>query len=69
MTERSFTDVWTWNEVPETYDDGTPTDNVLVTVVTVLHPEGYTVALPETSTSFQRAMAVQALWDALGRPD
>lgn len=75
MTPQSFTDTWTWSEEPEIYGPdtdpsiaGRPTGNVLVTVVTVAAPEGYTIALPETSTPFQRAMAVQALWEALGRP-
>jgi hypothetical protein len=75
MTAKSFTATWTWDEEPETYGPdvadglaGLPTGNVRMSVPTVACPDGYLVNVPVETSDFQRALTVQAIWDAQGQP-
>lgn len=75
MTAKTFTATWTWDEEPEIYGPdtapdlaGLPTGNLRMTVPSLACPEGYVVNVPQETSDLQRALTVQAIWDAQGQP-
>ncbi len=64
--QKSFT--YTWDEEPELDGEGQPTGNIIVTVPSVEHPEGYPVIMSADATDFSKCSTVQSIWDNQGKP-